>query len=93
MVPGSVYVHTAEDENRKVCRMSHTEVIGNLSRLRFEYLIGTRDGITRFNVTHDMGLFTRSEIQDSFRTAGFLVSYEESGLIGRGLYTGTKSKE
>jgi len=36
---------------------------------------------------HELGLFTRAEMTECFRTAGFTeVSYDEKGLTDRGLY-------
>lgn len=46
-----VYLKTAESDALTVCRMSHMQVEGRLSRLRFEYLIGRPDGIERAKCT------------------------------------------
>ncbi|MDP2471160.1 MAG: class I SAM-dependent methyltransferase [Candidatus Palauibacterales bacterium] len=85
--PGRVYVHTAESENLRVVRMSHSSVRGHVSVLRFHYLIGTPEGVEHREETHELGLFTRDEILSSFAEAGFdSVDYDPEGLIGRGMY-------
>jgi hypothetical protein len=69
-----------------VCRMSHCEVDGRLSRLRFDYLIGRPSGIERASELHELGLFTVDEMQDCFRQAGLAAAYDSKGPSGRGLY-------
>jgi len=69
-----------------VCRMSHTRVEDRVSRLQFEYLIGTADGLERRSETHELGLFTREEMEAAFSQAGFPAEYDPAGPMGRGLY-------
>jgi SAM-dependent methyltransferase len=83
---GRVFVKTAEAGGVSVSRMSHCEVDGRLSRLRFEYLIGRADGIERASEVHELGLFTPDELGDCFREAGLGVTYDPQGIDGRGLY-------
>lgn len=85
--PGRVYVHTSESNGVHVVRMSHSGVEGRISMLEFHYLIGTVDGIRHEVESHELGMFTHDEMTECFATAGFTdVSYDEHGLIGRGLY-------
>lgn len=86
VTPGRVMVNTAESEVVTVCRMSHCEIDGRLSRLRFEYLIGRPTGIERASEVHELGLFTVGEMQDCFRRAGLDATYDPEGPSGRGLY-------
>jgi SAM-dependent methyltransferase len=86
--PGHVSVHTAERDGLTVCRMSHMEVDGRVSRVHFEYLIGHPEGIRHVSEVHELGLFTVAELMDCFRSAGFSVDYDPAGLSGRGLYVG-----
>lgn len=85
--PGQLYMKTAEIENIKVCRMSISERIGNLSKLRFEYLIGTSEEIQHEKEYHELGLFTVEEMRQCFETAGLETDYDSTGISGRGLYT------
>lgn len=89
---GYVGLHTGEGEGVTICRMSHTEVEGALSRLRFEYLIGSGTGIERASEVHELGLFTTAELRDCFEEAGFDVTYDGHGLTGRGLFVGRAGK-
>jgi SAM-dependent methyltransferase len=84
--PGHVSVHTAESDSLTVCRMSHMEVDGRVSRVHFEYLIGRPEGIRHVSEIHELGLFTIAELLDCFRSAGFSVDHDPAGLMGRGLY-------
>ncbi|UCF20315.1 MAG: class I SAM-dependent methyltransferase [Gemmatimonadota bacterium] len=86
MEHGFVTCATVDAPGAKVCRMTHTALEGRLSRLRFEYLIGTREGLRREVEIHELGLFSREEMEAAFQTAGLVVDYDPEGLIGRGLY-------
>lgn len=88
MTDGAIYLQTAEQLDLKVCRMSHTEVRGPISRLQFEYLVGRPGGLRRASEVHELGLFSRAEMQEAFRRAGLAVAYDSEGLSGRGLYVG-----
>ena len=81
-----ISVKTIEAEGTVVCRMSHIDVVGRLSRLRFEYLIGRDDGIEHTTEFHELGLFTVEEMLACFTAAGFDAEYEPEGPSGRGLY-------
>jgi SAM-dependent methyltransferase len=84
--PGRILATVAEGKDTTVCRMSHLVIEGRLSRLHFEYLIGTPDGIERAAETHELGLFTVAEMLACFEAAGLQASYDATGVSGRGLY-------
>ncbi len=82
----AVYV----DEPRlKLARMMVSRRDVNISILNFHYMIGEPDGIRTFTEPHRMGLFTVQEYANAFERAGLNVTYDEEGLIGRGLFIGT----
>lgn len=83
---GRIYLKTAESDALTVCRMSHMQVEGRLSKLCFEYLIGRSDGIERASEVHELGLFTVDEMLGCFSAAGLTAEYNSEGLYGRGLY-------
>lgn len=87
--PGKIFLHTVENENLSVARMAFTEVEGRLSTIHFEFLIGTTGRIQREQEIHELGLFTREEMQRCFEAAGLPVEYNEKGPSGRGLYLST----
>lgn len=85
--PGKVYVHLVESDGLHVIRMSHSTVVGRVSILDFQYLIGSPEGIVHEVERHSLGLFTRGEMSKCFAQAGFeKVEYDPEGLTGRGLY-------
>jgi SAM-dependent methyltransferase len=76
-----------------VCRMSRTMIEGGISRLEFEYLIGTAEGIERRSEEHRLGLFTRTIMEEAFRAAGLRVERKPEALRTRGIYVGVRENE
>ncbi len=90
---GRVYLHTAESEEVTVCRMSLSGQRGRLSVIEFHYLVGRGEGIEHLTETHELGLFTRGEMERCFVASGYSdVEYDPEGLTGRGLYTARTSR-
>ncbi len=86
MKPGFLSMKTAEDDEHKVCRLSFNEIDGRISLVHFEYLIGGPGGIQHLRETHELGLFTRAEMEAAFRKVGFFATYDAEGLSGRGVW-------
>ncbi|MEM9029600.1 MAG: class I SAM-dependent methyltransferase [Pseudomonadota bacterium] len=63
---------------------------GDVIRSTFHYLVGDRDHVEHITEQHDMGLFTDGDIRGAFVDAGLSVTFDADGLMGRGLYVGTK---
>lgn len=84
--PGRVSLNTAENDSVTVARMSHMDVEGRLSRLRFEYLIGRPGGIEHAVEMHELGLFTTEELLECFREAGLQTTHDPKGPSNRGLF-------
>lgn len=89
MDDGHVMALKAADDDRVVVRMSRTSIEGAVSRLDFEYLIGTADGIERRSEVHELGLFTQAQMEGAFVSAGLRVERIEKVLRTRGIYVGT----
>jgi len=85
-MPGHVHLKTAEAAGVHVARMSHASVVGRLSRIHFEYLVGRADGIAHLVEDHEAGLFTIDEMLACFAAAGLSGAHERGGPMGRGLY-------
>jgi len=83
---GRVGVNTVRAPGVTVCRMSHMEVDGRISRLRFEYLVGRPEGIEHAAEVHELGLLTTEEMARCFRDAGLEPEYDAAGPSGRGLF-------
>lgn len=88
---GRLHLVTYDKADLKICRMNISETDGRLSIINFHYLIGTPDkGVRHLEERHELALFSKAEMRTAFDEAGFEVSYDEKGLIGRGMYFGTK---
>jgi SAM-dependent methyltransferase len=86
--PGHLGMITVDDPALKITRMNLGEVDGDISILNFHYLAGTPEGITYFTERHELGLFTHEQYSGAFRAAGLQLTYDEAGLMNRGLYIG-----
>jgi SAM-dependent methyltransferase len=84
--PGRVTRVTGEANGVSVTRVSHIDVEGRLSRLRFDYEISDAAGTRRTSEVHELGLFTTPELLEMFGSTGFAVDYDPRGLSDRGLY-------
>ena len=86
LTPGRVVRNTREAKGVRVSRTSRVEVEGRLSRLHFDYEITEGDTTRHAHEVHELGLFTSSEMIDTFRRAGLSVRHDPVGLTDRGLY-------
>ena len=88
--PGRVFTTQVNKPDSKIVRMSLSSQKGNISIIEFQYLIGTPKGIERDTEFLELGLFTKKEYLDAFRSTGLKVVHDSYGLDGRGLYIGIK---
>ena len=88
--PGRPSMTQVNKPDLKIVRMSHSGQRGKISRLEFQYLIGTSKGIEHAVEMHELGLFTHKEYMDAFKGAGLVTRHDAEGLDGRGLYIGLK---
>ena len=84
--PSVVMRNTAATPELEVERVSHLEILGRISRLRFDYTLTDSSGVRHATEVHEMGLFTTAEMLSAFTEAGLTVEHDEIGLDGRGLY-------
>jgi SAM-dependent methyltransferase len=84
--PSYVMRNTAEAGGLHIERVSHTDIEGRLSRLRFDYQLTDATGVRTATEVHELGLFTPAEMLTTFSLAGLQVEYDAIGLDGRGLY-------
>lgn len=91
--PGRTYVTQVNKPDAKIVRMSHSSQKGNISIIEFQYLVGTPKEIERDSEILEMGLFTKKEYLEAFRSAGLQVTHDPIGVYGRGLYVGVKPLE
>lgn len=84
--PSFVMRNAATAPGLQVERVSHIEIVGRLSRLRFDYTLTDSAGVRHATEIHELGLFTPAEMLAAFAEAGLAVEHDEIGLDGRGLY-------
>ena len=77
---------TVETPTVRVVRDQTTEIIDRISRLRFEYTIETEGQTRHASEVHDLGLFTVTELLDTFSAVGLDARHDARGLTGRGLF-------
>lgn len=75
-----------DEPDLKMARMSEAGQEGNVSLLKFHYLISEPKGVHYETEDHRLGLFTVDQYLASFHQAGLKADYAEDGLMGRGLY-------
>ncbi|MGZ3497036.1 MAG: class I SAM-dependent DNA methyltransferase [Vulcanimicrobiaceae bacterium] len=80
-----------DEPDLKIARMNVSRRDGNVAVLHFHYMVASRDGIRTFTEPHRLTLFTRAEYEAAFRKARLTVTFDEPGLMGRGLYVGTSA--
>jgi len=84
--PGTVHMTTVDEPQLKIARASTSLSEGRLSYFDLHYLIATPQGTEHRVERHELGLFTRDEMETAFVAAGMSVHYDPEGLTGRGLY-------
>lgn len=81
---------TVELDDLKIARMSRVERTGERTAIRFDYLVGSTDGVEHIAEEHLTWLFTRRQYEEAFLAAGLGVLYDPDGVDGRGLYIGSR---
>lgn len=61
---------------------------GPVARLTFHYLVGRDGTVSHFTEEHALGLFTKGQLLDVFRSAGLSASFDDEGLTGRVMVVG-----
>lgn len=83
---GNPHLITVNETDLKICRMNISEVEGNISKLRFHYLIGDHNSVEHVTEDHELALYTIDEMVGFFKRANLIVEYDPVGIFGRGLY-------
>jgi hypothetical protein len=86
-----VSANFVDEPDLKIARMSVSSELVDPLTMTFHYLVATPDGVERFTEDHVVGMFTHERYVDAFRRAGFEVTHDPEGLMGRGLYVGTRA--
>lgn len=87
---GSAHASFVNKPEIKIARMNLSEQRGNLSVFDMHHLVATAGGVQHFVEHLELAMFTRDEYLNAFEQAGLDVTFDETGLMGRGLYIGVK---
>ncbi len=88
--PGHLDGRFVDKPELKIARMIIHRVVDEVSIFDEQYMVGTSEGIDFISQHHELGLFTRIQYLNAFADAGVRASWDEQGLIGRGLIVGTR---
>jgi SAM-dependent methyltransferase len=88
--PEHVHALFVDEPDLKIARMTVGAPAGKTVTLDFEYLVATLDGAEHFTERHELGMFTDEDYREAFEGAGLGVEFDPEGLMGRGLYIGTR---
>jgi SAM-dependent methyltransferase len=88
--PSGPYAVFVDEPGLKVVRMNVSPPAGDTVVLEMHHLVGTPVTVEHFVERHELGMFTHDEYVQAFRAAGLEVEHDPQGLIGRGLYLGTR---
>ena len=80
---------TRTPAGRAIFRMSHSGITGagRVSVLTMNYLVGDDDGVTHFEDTHLLTMYTRPELEAAFRRAGLSFEFVDD-VFTRGVAIG-----
>jgi len=88
--PGTVHAMLIDDPDLKIARVNTSLTHGKLSVFDLHHLVGTPEKTVHFVEHHEMGLYTRGEMEDALGCAGLETAYDAEGLTGRGLHIGVR---
>jgi hypothetical protein len=86
---GGVHALYVDKPDFKIARLDIPTSKGRMSVFKWHMLIGTPEGIEYLTQKHELFLFSNAEYIEAFNAAGLDVSYDEKGLMNRGLFIGT----
>jgi len=87
---GSLHANFVNQLKLKIARMNISKTRGTLSILDEHHLVATPEQVEHFVERFEMGLFTRDQYLGAFRSAKLKVTHDPKGIMGRGLYIGTR---
>jgi SAM-dependent methyltransferase len=88
--PGTVHAIFIDEPELKIARINTSFVTGHLSVFDLHYLIGTPEGTEHLVEHHELGLFTTDEMHAALAAVGLEVTFDDAGLMGRGLFIGRR---
>ncbi len=87
---GTVHASFVNKPEIKIARMNVSEQRENISVFDMHHLVADASGVRHFIEHLELAMFTRAEYVSAFEQAGLDVTFDEMGLMGRGLYVGVR---
>lgn len=87
---GTLHASLVDRPEIKIARMNVSERRGNISVMDMHHLVADASGVRYFVERLELAMFTRDEFVRAFEQAGLEVTFDEVGLMQRGLYIGVK---
>jgi len=87
---GRIMTDFHEHSDVKIARMLVSGRTGDVSTLDIHFLVGRREGVETFAEHHELGLFTVEDYRTAFTDAGFAMTSDPAGFLGRGLHIGLR---
>lgn len=89
-IDGHVGMDIVDEPERKIARLNRSVRDGRQTTLQFQYVVVTPAGFEHLEEKHVAYMFTKDEYESAFEAAGLDVEFDPDGLIGRGMFIGTK---
>jgi SAM-dependent methyltransferase len=90
--PGTVHAIFIDEPELKIARINTSFVTGRLSVFDLHYVIGTPEGTEHLVERHELGLFTTDEMLAALAAVSLEVTFDHTGLMGRGLFIGRRCR-
>src|SRR5436305_7179982 len=87
---GRIWSDFVDEPDLKIARMTTVERHGKIVDLYMHHMVGRPGKIEEFVEHHQEAMHSVDEYLNAFKLAGLVVTYDEEGLIGRGLFIGVK---
>jgi SAM-dependent methyltransferase len=87
---GRIGADLREGPGVKIARMLVSGRRDDVSTLDIHDLVGRQEGVETFVEHHELGLYTVAEYRAAFADAGFAVTHDPVGPLGRGLFVGLR---
>lgn len=85
---GTVHAVLIDEPELKIARVSTSMLKDRISYFDLHYLIGTPEGTEHYIEHHELGLFEIEEFRAALEGQNLEVTYDDEGLMGRGLWIG-----
>jgi len=89
---GRIWSDFVDEPDLKIARMTIAERHGKIVDLYMHHMVGRPDKVEEFVEHHREAMHAPEEYMEAFKKASLAVTYDEEGLIGRGLFIGVKAQ-